>query len=263
MALWGSPSVTAQSTHGAVRALLKQGWRPSKARHDEPPGLLEREVDRRAGPFSGLPDGQPAGRSGRYEAAMAKGARHPKDAEVTAFYALPAPRAVDLTDKTLHEAAESGRSQTAAAGIPITPGCPAPDPRVGAPGAAGGARGASMPLARQRRALHMPSRLLRRSGMWPETIRATSPPTRPRAPTSPAPIPRQRRASAIAGRHALDFLTSLPPARGRRRTSSARHPRRAQLDRGIRPRRRSRRTARHPRPLPLSAARAEAAALAP
>ena len=48
-------------------------------------------------------------RSERYEAAMAGlHARHPKDTEVTAFYALALLEAVDLTDKSLRPPAEGG-----------------------------------------------------------------------------------------------------------------------------------------------------------
>jgi hypothetical protein len=156
-------------------------------------------------------------RSERYETAMARlHARHPKDGEVAAFYALALLEAVDLGDKTY-------RKQLAAAALleplqraqPDHPGIPhylihaydyAPIAAKGLPAAR---RYATLAPSAPH-ALHMPSHTFSTLGMWPEAIRtniAADAATRDYViRTNPAA---GARPSAIAGRyHALDFLTN-------------------------------------------------------
>jgi tetratricopeptide (TPR) repeat protein len=200
-------------------ALLKQGWESvEKARTTGSPTALEREWIDALVPF--FQDYQSVGqrvRSERYETAMARlHARHPQDAEVTAFYALALLEAVDLSDKTY------AKQLTAAALLeplqranPDHPGIPhylihaydyAPIASKGLPAAR---RYATLAPSAPH-ALHMPSHTFSTLGMWTDAIRANiaaDAATRDyvmRTNAAAGAMP-----ASIAGRyHLLDFLTN-------------------------------------------------------
>jgi hypothetical protein len=200
-------------------ALLKQGLEAiEKARTTGSPGPLEREwIDALVPFFRDYPTVSQRVRSERYEAAMAGlHARHPKDTEVTAFYALALLEAVDLTDKTYAKQLKAARLlEPLQRAHPDHPGLPhylihaydyAPIATRGLPAAR---RYATLAPSAPH-ALHMPSHTFSTLGMWPEAIRtniAADAATRAYvASTNPAAAARP---SAIAGRyHALDFLTN-------------------------------------------------------
>ena len=117
-------------------------------------------------------------RSERYEAAMARlHARHPKDPEVTAFYALALLEAVDLTDKSYARQLKAARLLEPLQRVnPEHPGVPhylihaydyAPIATRGLPAAR---RYATLAPSAPH-ALHMPSHTFSTLGMWPEAIR--------------------------------------------------------------------------------------------
>jgi len=200
-------------------ALLKQGLEAiEKARTTGSPTPLEREWIEALAPF--FRDYQTVSqrvRSERYEAAMAGlYARHRKDTEVTAFYALALLEAVDLTDKTYAKQLKAARLlEPLQRAHPDHPGLPhylihaydyAPIATRGLPAAR---RYATLAPSAPH-ALHMPSHTFSTLGMWPEAIStnlAADAATRAYvASTNPAAAARP---AAIAGRyHALDFLTN-------------------------------------------------------
>jgi len=200
-------------------ALLKQGLDAiGKARMTGSPNALEREWIESLVPF--FQDYQTVNqrtRSERYEAAMAAlFARHPKDPEVTAFYALALLEAVDLSDKTYAKQLKAARLlEPLQRAHPDHPGIPhylihaydyAPIAAKGLPAAR---RYASLAPSAPH-ALHMPSHTFSTLGMWPDAIRtniAADAATRAyAASTNPAAAARP---AAIAGRyHALDFLAN-------------------------------------------------------
>lgn len=199
--------------------LLKQGLDAIQtARTTGSPTPLEREwIDALVPFFQDYPTVNQRVRSDRYEAAMAQlSARHPKDTEVTAFYALSLLEAVDLSDKTYAKQLKAARLlEPLQRANPEHPGLPhylihaydyAPIATRGLPAAR---RYASLAPSAPH-ALHMPSHTFSTLGMWPEAIRtnlAADAATRAYAASTNAAA--AARPSAIAGRyHALDFLTN-------------------------------------------------------
>jgi hypothetical protein len=200
-------------------ALLKQGWEAiDKARTTGSPTALEREWIDALAPF--FRDYQTVGqrvRSERYAAAMAGlYARHPKDVEVTAFYALALLEAVDLTDKTYARQLEAAALlEPLQRAHPDHPGVPhylihAYDYAPIAARALPAARRYAALAPSAPHALHMPSHTFSTLGMWTDAIRANlaaDAATRSYvAATNPAAAARP---AAIAGRyHLLDFLAN-------------------------------------------------------
>jgi hypothetical protein len=199
--------------------LLKQGWDAiQKARVTGSPTALEREWIEALVPFfQDYPTVGQRVRSERYEAAMARlHTRHPKDPEVTAFYALALLEAVDLSDKTYAKQLEAARLlEPIQRAHPDHPGVPhylihaydyAPIAAKGLPAAR---RYATLAPSAPH-ALHMPSHTFSTLGMWPDAIRtniAADAATRSyAASTNPAAAARP---ASIAGRyHLLDFLAN-------------------------------------------------------
>ena len=162
-------------------ALLEQGWKATeKARSTGSPTPLEREwIDALAAFYRDYQTVNQRTRSDRYEAAMARlHARHPKDAEVTAFYALSLLEAVDLTDKSYAKQLKAAKLlEPLQRAHPDHPGIPhylihaydyAPIAAKGLPAAR---RYATLAPSAPH-ALHMPSHTFSTLGMWPDAIRA-------------------------------------------------------------------------------------------
>jgi hypothetical protein len=206
-------------------ALLKEGWTAIQDARTRPSATaLEREwIDALATFFQDYETVSQRVRSERYEGAMATlHARHPRDTEATAFYALALLEAVDLTDKTyakqLKAAALLEPLQRA---HPDHPGIPhylihaydyAPIAARGLPAARRYA--ALAPSAPH--ALHMPSHTFSTLGMWPDAIRtniaADEATRRYVATTNPSAAANP---AGIAGRyHLLDFLANAYLQRG-------------------------------------------------
>ena len=199
--------------------LLKQGWEAIvKARTVGSLTALERDWIEALVPF--FQDYATVGqrvRSQRYEDGMARlHARHPKDPEVAAFYALALLEAVDLADKTYAKQLKAAalleplqRAHSDHPGIPhylIHAYDYAPIAAKGLPAAR---RYATLAPSAPH-ALHMPSHTFSTLGMWDDAIRANIAADAANreyvAKTNPAAAARP---AAIAGRyHALDFLTN-------------------------------------------------------
>jgi tetratricopeptide (TPR) repeat protein len=199
--------------------LLEDGWKAiQEARTKGSATAVEREwIEALAVFFQDHQTVSQRVRSQRYEAAMAAlRARHPKDVEATAFYALALLEAVDLTDKAYtRQLKAAGLLEPLQRAHPDHPGIPhylihaydyAPIAAKGLPAAR---RYATLAPSAPH-ALHMPSHTFSTLGMWPDAIRtniAADAATRQyAASTNPAAAARP---AAIAGRyHLLDFLAN-------------------------------------------------------